>query len=821
MDLLLTLSFFNLFKLSTYRSKFVGTLCTLVEGTINIIVSAVNFISVGFAGLEERDFGCIDSWVGADAGASPNSTHRRRNLNDAPQIAFELGWDGTTFCDGYVNGMKETKWHSISVLEQQTMLSCLQYRRVGAELASMTGISDLERVAFDYFALFGAAKHLLKAAYAHFDEMSPRQASSFLDEVELQQYLPAIQTAMGQLASTFTPETTANMLGDVVVGVAEIVQAAAPKGSDLEATLKSSTALAHKTYTEWNARNISKAGAHLLDVRWAIPTLQASPKNRRLRTAASHPVVASARRKLSTVLSGGKQTARNILREYTLGASRPSVLEDPCGSEYSLACTNCKLLDNILVTGVEEFMRAGQFLQFYYGMVTLPQFARHAKKRGFDLQNGATFAAKDLFANPTEGRVVNRADEFDRMAVLSGAKQAQGDMNDAKGKPSDLLFVAKNLYQDQIIGTSTLGSLRARANKYNLGSSLADEIAETLRRDREEARIDVVYRTRPERAAIDWAYLLENFPDVPRNTSASYLTNTNQGEIETVPLWTAVGLYLSTTTDEWVPLFQHGLFYSLSLPLLKTCDQDVVLYSSTTTQSERMERFDSALVTTGFVGLVVLWMQWWVGLPFVALCAPATAGLLWYMWLYFVYGYTLNCSPSLPVHLANDIGAYVNRWYPEPLCARFPALAGECDMQTSIQFNGTTQWTSCFDNDVVEELGYAYSLVWYFKTWLPGWYNYLRRVQPSSRYYLSDWAALDALDDPMDSTTGQVFFENCARLLFMDGVGLVALSAVAGWLGFTLVVPIVTSLARSAVALSVQLGGMLSLLLLSLSKVEV
>ena len=214
-------------------------------------------------------------------------------------------------------------------------------------------------------------------------------------------------------------------------------------------------------------------------------------------------------------------------------------------------------------------------------------------------------------------------------------------------------------------------------------------------------------------------------------------------------------------------------------------------------------------------------MQWWVGLPFVAICAPATAGMLWYLWLYFVYGYTLNCSPSLPVHLANDVGAYVNRWYPEPLCARFPALAGECDMQTSIQFNGTTEWASCFENKAIEELGYAYSSVFYFKTWYPDWYNYLRRVQPSSRYYLSDWAALDALDDPMDAAIGQVFFENCARLLFMDGVGLVSLSAVAGWLVFTLVVPIVASLARSAVALSVQIGGMLGLLLLSLSKVEV
>ena len=83
-----------------FLSKLVGTLCTLIEGTINIIVSAINAVSFGAAGLEEQDFGCIDSWVGADADASQNSTRHRRNLNNIPEIAFELGWDGTTFCAG-------------------------------------------------------------------------------------------------------------------------------------------------------------------------------------------------------------------------------------------------------------------------------------------------------------------------------------------------------------------------------------------------------------------------------------------------------------------------------------------------------------------------------------------------------------------------------------------------------------------------------------------------------------------------------------------------------------------------------------------------
>lgn len=807
-----------------FLSRLVGTLCTVFEGVLNAIVHAINFVSAGFAGLEEQDFGCIDSWVGADAGASRNATRKQRNFNDVPEIVWELGWEeGNTFCDNVIAGLKNEKWHTLSVLEQQTTMSCLQYRRIGAELARATGILDLERVAFDYVHLFHSVVHAMKAAYAHFDEMSPLRAAAFLDRVELEQYLPAIKNAMGHLSGTFTPETTAGIVRDSVLAVVEIVKESAPKGSDLERAFESSSKVAHKVYAEWGARNISQSiGRAWNSFDFVLPAhaTKGASRTKIHFDRASHPVIANARRKLSTVFAGGKHIGKSLIKSYALGASLNP--EDPCGSEYSLACTRCKILDNALVSFTEQSLKAAHFLKFYYGAVTLPSFARHIKARGFNLQNGATFAAENLFSTPVGGARVNAAEEFDRMTTTSGARDAQARMNKAKGSPVNLVAFGQLLTSGMANGstTTTLDALRARSARYNLGSSLADEIAETLRRDREEP-IEVVLRTRAERAAIDWEYLVLNFPLLPKNTSASYLTNTEQEEIETINLMQAVGLYLSTTSDEWVPLFQHGLFYSLSLPLLQKCDQDVVLYSSTTTQSERMERFDSAIITTGLIGLAVLALQWYAGLPVVALCAPATATLLWYLWLYFVYGYSWACVPSLPVHLANDVGAWVNRMFPEPLCARFPALALDgCDLQTSLNFNGSTAWASCFDNDAVRDLGYAYSFMWYFKTWFGDWYSYLRRVQPTTRFYLSDWPALDALDDPLDPAASDVFYENCARLLFMDMVGIVSLGAVGGWMAFTLVVPIITSLARSAVALSVQTGGILSLLLLSLSKVE-
>ena len=60
----------------------------------------------------------------------------------------------------------------------------------------------------------------------------------------------------------------------------------------------------------------------------------------------AHPVLTRARRQLRVVVDAGAKAARDA-NTYVLGAAGVSSNTNPCDSEFSVVCLNCKILDNI------------------------------------------------------------------------------------------------------------------------------------------------------------------------------------------------------------------------------------------------------------------------------------------------------------------------------------------------------------------------------------------------------------------------------------------------------------------------------------------
>ena len=473
---------------------------------------------------------------------------------------------------------------------------------------------------------------------------------------------------------------------------------------------------------------------------------------------------------------------------------------------------------------MEESVRGMLFLRYVYAQVTIPLFGKHVRSRALALRDGITAGAKDVFSDVNVPRPENVADEFDRLTHAAGASAAYAAILFAKNSGSAIrvLETAAASAGSKAFGkfsasAQSLDELRARTQKYVFGDDdTASEIAELLRRDR-EAPQEIAYRTFAQRKKIDWDYFVQNFPYVPANTTGVYVTNVETPEeVPRISVVRATAIYLSTTSDAYCPLYGHGLFYALSLPLLSKCDMDNQVYSRDTTQTERMDRFDEALWMTLFVAVAIYAFQSYVGLPMLALVAPFAMTLFWYMWMYIAYGFSYNCVPSLPVMLMADISAFINRWFPEPLCMRFSALARTCDPQADLNFNNETEWRDCFLDEAVGELGYFYSLVYYVRDLVPGVYVYLRSVQPF-RYWLSGIKVLDLLEDEENAPLR----ENCARLLLLDAVGVVALGGTLVWLTFSLLVPPVVAVVRAAVQLAVQIGGLANLMVISVTRVEI
>jgi len=325
--------------------------------------------------------------------------------------------------------------------------------------------------------------------------------------------------------------------------------------------------------------------------------------------------------------------------------------------------------------------------------------------------------------------------------------------------------------------------------------------------------------TYTERQALDWDYLWQNWPDVPFNVTHSRDTPLRADSVPTINILKAFRMYLTKTSGDYVPLFGEPLFYSLSQPLLAKCPMGSVIYSESTTQKERLRRVGRAFWITLLAGGILLGLQFYLNLPILAITflAPLTMSFLSYLFLWVVYGWGLNCNPSVPVLAAADATAYINDFmHPRPLCERFPGLVADtdaCDSQTSISFTGSTQWKECAGDPAYDELGYFYSTVYYLRLLVPGVYNYLRTVQPF-RYWLSNFETLDLLDEKNELR------ENCARLLMLDVGGVLSVLGVGLFLVYNVVAPPVFALAKTSVRLSVQLVGLVNLLVLSVSETE-
>ena len=351
--------------------------------------------------------------------------------------------------------------------------------------------------------------------------------------------------------------------------------------------------------------------------------------------------------------------------------------------------------------------------------------------------------------------------------------------------------------------TDALSSLRERVRAYSLGAE------------------DHPYRilTYAERQALDWDFLWRNWPDLPFNITHSRDDPVVANTVPTVNVLSAFTMYLTKTSGEYVPLFGEPLFYSLSQPLLAKCPMGEVIYSESTTQKQRLSRVTRAFWVTLVAGVIIFGLQFYLGVPFLAMTflSPLAMSFLSYLFLWVVYGWGLNCNPSVPVLAAADATAYINDFmHPRPLCERFPGLVADtdvCDSQTSISFTGSTQWKECAGDPAYDELGYFYSTVYYARLLVPDAYSYLRTVQPF-RYWLSNFETLDLLDEKNELR------ENCARLLMLDVGGVLSVLGVGLFLVYNVVAPPAFALVKTSVRLSVQLVGLVNLLVLSVSETE-
>lgn len=803
-----------------FLSMLVGTVCSMLESVINVIVGAVNFLSAGTAGLENIDMGCLEGF-GADLNATELLSDKK-SMNDLPKIIAKLGWEGSSYCANVVNSYASYKLHALRPIEKESLVSCLKQRWLGVKLSEQTGILDLQTVVYDWHSQVRAVYRLARASYAYFDGMNAQSTKTFLDKVEMSQYYPAVRRLWSYVRNN-APRylyDSANFIFDKSM---DSMESAGGSSRKVAQVAKSSKHIAVQFMNHWDAHNMSTSSAAFVGAPSKMLSHWWDNKNSAERKSSAsfgtnssklhsdapnrdNAVLKDARRKLYTVVAKGHEVSKKAMG-YTFGAAGVQSNVDPC-TENSLVCVNCAIVDNVLSTVVEEGVRVAIFLKYTWVDITLAQAQQSIAKRAVQLQNGFTDGVEGLFSDISQARInINMAEAFDRARVDSGVTAkyaAQASLDAATNLAKYLEFAFEST--EEVPGTKStdaLNSLKQRNKAYSLGAQ------------------EHPYRvlTYFERQALDWKFLWENWPSLPFNITHSRDSPVPASSVPTINIVEAFKMYLTNTDGGYVPLFGEPLFYSLSQPLLSNCTMGGVIYSETSTQQERLGRVQRAFWITLAAGIIIFGLQFYFGVPFLAITflSPLAMSFLSYLFLWVVYGWGVNCNPSVPVMIAADATAFINDFmHPHPLCERFPALvadADECDSQTSISFTGSTQWRECAGDPAYDELGYLYSTVYYARLLVPDAYHYLRTVQPF-RYWLSNFETLDLLDKPSELR------ENCARLLMLDVGGVVSLLGVGLFLVYNVVAPPAFALAKTSVRLSVQLVGLINLLVLSVSKTE-
>ena len=299
---------------------------------------------------EDVDLGCLEGFFGGDNDEALNATLNRRSMNELPAVVYEMGWHGHSFCDGIVHGYAEDKWHALRPLEQESLLECLKQRYLGAQIAEQTGIPSLQTIVYDWVERGQAALRLTRTVFAYLEGLSPREARDFLSDVEYKEYLPAVRRGFLHLTSTLTPENTAGVLADVATEIAVAVQKSGPSGERVVRLVSRASNLTRKVTNHWQQRNVTALAMQTFDRIASITPESLSSGDASPPVAAksvfAHPVLTRARRQLRVVVDAGAKAARDA-NTYVLGAAGVSSNTNPCDSEFSVVCLNCKILDNI------------------------------------------------------------------------------------------------------------------------------------------------------------------------------------------------------------------------------------------------------------------------------------------------------------------------------------------------------------------------------------------------------------------------------------------------------------------------------------------
>ena len=180
---------------------------------------------------------------------------------------------------------------------------------------------------------------------------------------------------------------------------------------------------------------------------------------------------------------------------------------------------------------------------------------------------------------------------------------------------------------------------------------------------------------------------------------------------------------------DYVPFYGYGVYHMYQYLFFSTCDLDKSIFVTTSTQNDRLDNIDFALIVCGIIILMIITQATWSIIPLVWLANIAVIGfIVQFIFLYIVYGYLLNCVPLVPYTLMEDL----NEWYHtriQPGCfyKSLPYLAFNASEDTCLTCSTPQQYLNCGNYTIanyedgmlpLHELIEGYNIFWPLIFWV-------------------------------------------------------------------------------------------------------
>ena len=188
------------------------------------------------------------------------------------------------------------------------------------------------------------------------------------------------------------------------------------------------------------------------------------------------------------------------------------------------------------------------------------------------------------------------------------------------------------------------------------------------------------------------------------------------------------GTYIAE--DSYVPFYGYSFHYMYNYVIFSKCNMEESIYvTEGSTEKERIERIDTALIAGLILILVIITNTTWSIIPLVWLANVAVIGVLVeFLYLYIVYGYAINCAPLIPNTLLDDINAwYHSRIQPDCFYKALPYLAVNASEDTCLTCSTPPSYLNCgeytaanFEDGMLplKELIEEYNIFWPALFWI-------------------------------------------------------------------------------------------------------